>query len=333
MTISISPVFASGTQFDVLGKPLAGGKLYAYEGGSSSLLKATYTNNSGVAVQNTNPIVLNSAGKLGTSVWLLAGQTYDLVLTSSTGAVIETYSYVEGLVTASQVTAMIAAGSGAYLPLTGGAVTGSISISGTLSAGATTLSSTLSVTGASTLHAVTATSVTATLNAASARIQAVATPTVSTDAATKGYVDTTIATGSRPAGFVDMYAGATAPTGWLLCDGASVSTTTYAALFTAIGYTYGGASGSFNLPDLRGQFLRGLDNGRGLDPGRTLGSAQTDAFKSHNHTINADNGGFNAGTITVSGTDRSMVYTPPTSFTGGTETRPVNVAINFVIKT
>jgi microcystin-dependent protein len=130
-----------------------------------------------------------------------------------------------------------------------------------------------------------------------------------------------------------MYAGTTPPAGWLLCDGASVSRTTYANLFAAIGTTYGGTGTVFNLPDLRGVFLRGLDNGRGVDPGRTLGTQQADAFKAHNHTINADDGGFNAGTITVSGTDRSVVYTPPTSTVGGSETRPVNVAMQFIIKT
>lgn len=56
------------------------------------------------------------------------------------------------------------------------------------------------------------------------------------------------------------FAGPTAPAKWLLCYGQSVSTSTYAALFSVIGYTYGGSGGSFNLPDLRGRTLAGVDN-------------------------------------------------------------------------
>ena len=67
------------------------------------------------------------------------------------------------------------------------------------------------------------------------------------------------------------------PTGWLKANGAAVSRTTYAALFSAIGTTYGSGDGSttFNLPDLRGEFPRGFDDGRGVDSGRAIGSAQT----------------------------------------------------------
>ncbi len=77
-------------------------------------------------------------------------------------------------------------------------------------------------------------------------------------------------------GIVLPFAGATAPTGWLLCQGQTVSRTTYAALFAAIGTAFGVGDGSttFGLPDMRGEFPRGLDAGRGVDAGRTLGSAQ-----------------------------------------------------------
>jgi phage-related tail fiber protein len=71
------------------------------------------------------------------------------------------------------------------------------------------------------------------------------------------------------------------PTGWLKANGAAVSRTTYAALFSAIGTTYGTGDGSttFNLPDLRGEFPRGFDDGRGVDSGRAIGSAQGDAIR------------------------------------------------------
>jgi len=63
-----------------------------------------------------------------------------------------------------------------------------------------------------------------------------------------------------------------APDGWRACSGQAVSRTTYAALFAAIGTEYGVGDGSttFDLPDLRGEFLRGWDNGRGVDSGRVL---------------------------------------------------------------
>lgn len=88
-------------------------------------------------------------------------------------------------------------------------------------------------------------------------------------------------------GTVAFFAQAAAPTGWLACDGAAVSRATYAALFTAIGTTYGVGDGSttFNLPDLRGEFIRGSDLGRGVDTGRVLGSAQNDNLPEHKHQV------------------------------------------------
>lgn len=91
------------------------------------------------------------------------------------------------------------------------------------------------------------------------------------------------------------------PPGWLYCDGAAVSRTQYAALFAAIGIAWGTGDqvNTFNLPDLRGEFLRGADNGAGRDPdvttreaganggnpGDGVGSLEGDAFKNHQHPI------------------------------------------------
>ena len=94
-----------------------------------------------------------------------------------------------------------------------------------------------------------------------------------------------------PSGAVVMYAGSSAPTGWLLCDGSSYSTTTYAALFAAIGYTFGGSGGSFNVPDTRGIFVRGagtngtLTNANGVAFSGTNGTYQNDKFQGHWHTV------------------------------------------------
>lgn len=90
---------------------------------------------------------------------------------------------------------------------------------------------------------------------------------------------------SLPSGAVQEFAGASAPEGWLMCDGAEVSKTTYAALYAVIADTYGTPvdSNNFVLPDLRGEFVRGLDDmgtaqgARGVDSGRALGSAQNQA--------------------------------------------------------
>ena len=96
-----------------------------------------------------------------------------------------------------------------------------------------------------------------------------------------------------PSGAVMYFAGQTAPAGWLKANGAAVSRTAYAALFAAIGTTYGAGDGSttFNLPDLRGEFIRGWDDGRGIDRGRAFGSAQGDAIR--NITGSIDTGSHN----------------------------------------
>lgn len=88
---------------------------------------------------------------------------------------------------------------------------------------------------------------------------------------------------SVPSGSVFYVARQTAPNGYLVCNGSSVSTTAYPTLFAAIGYTFGGSGGNFNLPDLRGEFIRGWDNGRTVDSGRTFGSSQNSSMGPHNH--------------------------------------------------
>ena len=78
--------------------------------------------------------------------------------------------------------------------------------------------------------------------------------------------------------------GGSPPTGWLKCNGASVSRATYSALYSTISTTYGSVDGNtFNLPDLRGCVLRGWTDGSSYDSGRVYGSTQADQNKSHNH--------------------------------------------------
>jgi microcystin-dependent protein len=101
-------------------------------------------------------------------------------------------------------------------------------------------------------------------------------------------------------GSVMAWATGTVPTGWLECDGSAISRSTYAALFSEIGTTYGDGDGSttFNLPDYQGYFLRGHDNGSGNDPdaasrtdrgdgttGDEVGTVQADDTKAHTHDL------------------------------------------------
>lgn len=138
-------------------------------------------------------------------------------------------------------------------------------------------------------------------------------------------------------GQVAWCAGSSPPEGWLECNGALVSRAAYAALFAVIGTTYGAGDGSttFKLPDLRGEFIRGWDHGRGVDNGRAFGSAQADAFKSHRHTLAAPDGG-NVNTPYEMWTSPISTQDNPTgaytNYTGGTETRPRNIAMMAVIK-
>ncbi len=139
-----------------------------------------------------------------------------------------------------------------------------------------------------------------------------------------------------PVGSITMYAANAAPSGWLECNGAAVSRTTYAGLFTAIGTVFGVGDGSttFNVPDLRGEFARGWDNGRGVDPARAFGSAQADELESHTHSVTppAANDDSASG-LTATGTGGAETITPyNTAATGGSETRPRNIALMFIVK-
>jgi microcystin-dependent protein len=139
-----------------------------------------------------------------------------------------------------------------------------------------------------------------------------------------------------PVGSITMHGANAAPSGWLECDGAAVSRATYAGLFAAIGTVFGVGDGTttFNVPDLRGEFVRGWDDGRAVDPARAFGSAQSDEFKAHVHSVQppASNDDSASG-LTSTGTGGAEIITPyNTASTGGSETRPRNIALLFIIK-
>lgn len=162
---------------------------------------------------------------------------------------------------------------------------------------------------------------------------------------------------ATPTGSVFMLATTTVPSGYLECNGAAVSRTTYADLFAAIGTVWGSGNGSttFNVPDLRGEFVRGWDNGRGQDSGRSFASLQTEMIGPHNHSItdpghthtsNQDLENPNSGGITqgpgnrnhgIIGAGSTIVNSRTTGISinnnSGTENRPRNIAMMYVIKT
>ena len=127
----------------------------------------------------------------------------------------------------------------------------------------------------------------------------------------------------------------TPPAGYLKANGAEVSRTTYASLFAAIGTTFGAGDGAttFKLPDLRGEFVRGWDDGRGVDSGRSFGSAQADETKSHTHKYgNTHNSNYGLSVTGIIGVNPGASTNYDTGATGGTETRPRNIALLACIK-
>lgn len=91
-----------------------------------------------------------------------------------------------------------------------------------------------------------------------------------------------------PVGFPAMWPAEDPPDGWLEMDGSAISRVDFSELFAVIGTRYGAGDGSttFNIPDDRGIFVRGYDNGAGIDPGRVFGSFQDSSVESHTHSVN-----------------------------------------------
>jgi microcystin-dependent protein len=146
-----------------------------------------------------------------------------------------------------------------------------------------------------------------------------------------------------PAGIIHQYAGTTAPTGFLLCDGTAVSRVTYAALFSVVSTMYGEGNGvsTFNLPDLRGRIAVGRDSSQTeFDTLGETGGAKTHTLTGaqipvHDHglggrsiaTATSGSGGYSGGS------SRSNVTA--TSFGGGEAHNNLQpyITLNYIIKT
>lgn len=163
-----------------------------------------------------------------------------------------------------------------------------------------------------------------------------------------------------PTGAIMPFAGTTAPAGFLLCDGASISRTTYAALYAVVGVAYGTIDGnSFNIPDFRGRFLRGVDGGTARDPDRAartamntggnagdnVGSIQSSQYALHYHFTAASIDSstvLSSSNYLASSNSSSPLYTlrgagaianvGQSSPSGGNENRPINASVNYIIK-
>lgn len=155
-------------------------------------------------------------------------------------------------------------------------------------------------------------------------------------------------------GMVSAFARSTPPSGWLRADGSAVSRAQYADLYAVIGTTFGTGDGisTFNLPDLRGEFVRGWDDGRGIDTNRQFGSYQKGSLAAEDPSVTAcrtvslynvtnddgvdfwDRAGYDKITDSYPGMvlNTSPANIDPTSATEMAVTRPRNVSLLYCIK-
>ncbi len=176
---------------------------------------------------------------------------------------------------------------------------------------------------------------------------------------------------SLPVGTIIAWGGETSsiPTSWMLCNGRALNKTVYKDLFAAIGTSWGSSGDKFNLPDLRGRFLRGDDGGTGRDPdvkkrkpsnpggsATGVGSVQEDSIQEHSHYQNRHNHNYQhydgyakadlgndylfawategARTTTWAQPELfgAIKYKTSSEIKAGEESRPKNAAVNFIIK-
>jgi len=168
--------------------------------------------------------------------------------------------------------------------------------------------------------------------------------TILTAAGSEGRTRVALLASAVPPGTVVAFAGVKIPIGWIPCDGRTLPRDEYVPLYDAIGQTYGkgNAPGTFNVPDYRGRFLRGLDSGanRDLERAQTrqaIGSVQNDGVGPHVHPIPVVNRTIRQSWGPYSGF--ALADEPPLSTRNiseststGRETRPKNVAVNWIIK-
>ncbi|MCP4134596.1 MAG: hypothetical protein GY754_26720 [bacterium] len=177
--------------------------------------------------------------------------------------------------------------------------------------------------------------------------------TTALDTALNDLIDNEIKRAAPP-GTIVPFGGGNVPAGWLICDGQAYGRTAYSELYQAIGTAWGTPDGSsFNVPDLRGVFLRGVSGTAGKDPdaglrepikpggntGNAVGSFQGDAYQYHTHYLESWHGFYGLGPNNPNnagyGSEGPYGENIPTKRSTGdysTETRPANAYVNYIIK-
>lgn len=326
------------------GNPVAGGRVFFYSNfPTCTVLKNTYQNEAGT-VLNTNPVVLDSAGR----ATIFGVGAYCQVLKDANGNTIWT-KYTSDTSSASNL-GWGGTGSGTANAQTV-TVNGFSSVNGQtfyFVPGATNTGPlTLSVNGGGAIAVVKATPAgTTILSGAEVVAGSVVGVTYVSSTGQFNLVTNNNTLIGYP-GEVRTFAFASCPAGWLYANGAAVSATTYPDLFAALGTTWGTSAGNVVLPDFRNQFLRG-------DGASVVGTYEANTFTSHTHTPTVTNpththsytaGG--AATVSLSAggvpVNQSAPSTATTSAdaqntsvtianTGGSETRPNNYRVRFCVK-
>ena len=350
------------------GKPYASGKVYFYTNfPTCTVLKNTWSN-SGQTVLNTNPVVLDSAGRAtifgsGSYCQVLKDSNNNTIWTKETGDAASTSTLGWGSVSGGTANAQTVTVSG--FASTNGQTF--YFVAGSTNSGALTLS----VNGGSPISVVKPTTTgTAILTGSEVVAGNVIGVTYYSTTGQFQLVTNNINIATPP-GQVATYGMTSCPTGWLPANGAAVSRSTYSILFSTIGSTWGNGDGSstFNVPDLRGTFVRGTGtNATGSSTGAVgpaVGSYVTDTFQGHLHGVtdpghthtatgaytsgnsSAPGAGYSfayATTVTTSSATTGVTVTSPTTATTscsggscgtvsyGTETKPKNYGILYCIK-
>lgn len=334
------------------GNPYASGTVTFYSNfPTCTVLKNTWSN-SGQTVLNTNPVVLDSAGR----ATIFGSGTYCQVLKDSSGNTIWQKETGDATSTSSLGWGSVSGGTANAQTVT---VSGFSSTNGQtfyFVAGYTNTGAlTLSVNGGSAISVVkTTTSGTAILTGTEVVAGNVIGVTYYSTTGQFQLVTNNVSIATPP-GQIATYGMTSCPSGWLAANGSAVSRSTYAILFSTIGSTWGNGDGSttFNLPDLRGTFVRGTGtNGTyGTAVGQAVGTYAADTYLNHNHTASqaahthtytqvtttaqaVGGSGSNYFNNSTTGTTSSTTpaVTVDTSTTGGTETKPKNYGVLYCIK-